>query len=111
MKEFVSMESMALEVYSLPEGTPNEKILSEIKDRGLYYWNENIKLIESFKELDLPLPIRARNSKLKEYCELRVKSYELIYKAIDEDTDKYENEINEYNQKIELIITELTGKQ
>lgn len=111
MKEFVSMESMALEVYSLPEGTPNEKILSEIRDRGLYYWNENIKLIDSFKELDLPLPIRARNSKLKEYCELRVKSYELIYKAIDEDTDKYENEINEYNQKIELIITELTGKQ
>lgn len=111
MERFVSMESMALEVYNLPEGTPNEKILSEIKDRGLYYWNENIKLIDSFKELDLPLPIRARNSKLKEYCELRVKSYELIYKAIGEDTDKYQNQIDEYNQKIELIITELTGKQ
>lgn len=110
LERFVSMESMALEVYNLPEGTPNEKILSEIKDKGLYYWNENIKLIDSFKDLDLPLPIRARNSKLKEYCELRIKSYELIYKAIDEDTDKYENEINEYNQKIELIITELTDK-
>ena len=109
MKEFVSMESMALEVYNLPEGTPNEKILYELKDRGLYYWNENIKLIDSFKELDLPLPIRARNSKLKEYCELRVKSYELIYKAIDEDTDKYQYQIDEYNQKIELIIKELTG--
>lgn len=111
MKEFVSMESMALEVYNLPEGTPNEKILSEIKDRGLYYWNENIKLIDGFKDLDLPLPIRARNTKLKEYCELRIKSYELIYKAIEEDTDKYQNEINEYNQKIETIISELTGKQ
>lgn len=111
MKEFVSMESMALEVYNLPEGTPNEKILSEIKDRGLYYWNENIKLIDGFKDLDLPLPIRARNTKLKEYCELRIKSYELIYKAIEEDTDKYQNEINEYNQKIEKIISELTGKQ
>jgi rhomboid protease GluP len=111
MKEFVSMESMALEVYNLPEGTPNEKILSEIKDRGLYYWNENIKLIDGFKDLDLPLPIREKNTKLKEYCELRIKSYELIYKAIDEDTDKYQNEINEYNQKIETIISELTGKQ
>jgi len=110
MKEFVSMESMALEVYNLPEGTPNEKILSEIKDRGLYYWNENIKLIDSFKDLDLPLPIRTRNSKLKEYCELRIKSYELIYKAINEGTDKYQNEIEVYNKKIELIISELTGK-
>lgn len=111
MDRFVSMESMALEVYNLPEGTPNETILSEIKERGLYYWNENIKIIDSFKNLDLPLAIRARNSKLKEYCELRIQSYELIYKAIEEDTDNYDNEINEYNQKIETIISELTGKQ
>ncbi len=111
MERFVSMESMALEVYNLPEGTPNEKLLSEIKDRGLYYWTENIKLIHSFKDLELPLQIRVRNSKLKEYCELRIKSYELIYKAIDEDTDKYQIEIDEYNKKIETIISELTGKQ
>jgi rhomboid protease GluP len=111
MKRFVVMESMALEVYKLPEGTPNEKLLSEIKEKGLYYWNENKKLIEGFKNLDLPLSIRARNRQLEEYCELRIKSYELIYKAISEDTNKYENEINGYNQKIEKLITELTGKE
>jgi rhomboid protease GluP len=110
MERFISMESMALEIYSLQEGTPNEKILLEIKDRGIYYWKENLKLIASFKDLDLPLLIRTRNSKLKEYCELRIKSYELIYKTIEEDTDQYESEINHYNQKIEKIITELTGK-
>lgn len=110
MKEFVLIESMALEVYSLPDGTPNENILLELKERGLYYWNENLKLIDGLKELDLPLAVRTKNSIMKEYCELRIKSYELIYKAIDEDTDKYENEINECNQKIEKIITELTGK-
>lgn len=111
LQQFVSMEAMALEVYNLPEGTPDEKILSEIKNRGLYYWNENLKLIDSFKRLDLPLQVRVRNRKLKEYCELRIRSYELIYKAIEEDTDIYENEINEYNKKIETIIAELTGKQ
>ena len=110
MKEFVAMESMALEVFSLPAYTPNEKILYELKDRGIYYWNENLKLIESFKELDLPKPIKERNAKLKEYCELRVKSYELYYKSISEDTDQYETEINDYNNKIEMIIKELTGK-
>jgi len=110
MQQFVSMESMAVEVYNLPEGTPNEVILSELKDRGIYYWNENLKLLESFDELDLPEHIIFRNSKLKEYCELRIKAYETIYKAIEEDTDQYENEINEYNQKIEAIIGELTGE-
>lgn len=111
MKEFVSMESMALEVYNLPPNTPKEKLLSELKDRGLYYWNENISLIESFKKLDLPLPIRERNEKLKEYCELRIMSYELIYKAIEEDTDKYRTQIEDYNRQIEEKIKELVGGQ
>ena len=111
INEFVVMESMALEVFSLPEGTSTEKILSELKDRGIYYWNENLKLIESLNDLDLPQPIIESNAKLKEYCELRVKSYELYYKAVSEDTDKYQMEINDYNNKIEAIIKELTGGQ
>lgn len=110
MKEFVAMESMALEVFRLPETTPDEKILAELKDRGLYYWKKNIKLIDSFRNMDLPLPIRARNGKLREYCELRVKSYELYCRAIEEGTDKYENELVKYNQEIETIISELTGE-
>jgi rhomboid protease GluP len=111
IKEFVSMESMALEVYNLPQNTPNDKILYGIKDRGIYYWNENIKLIDSFKELDLPLEIRTRNKILKEYCELRIKSYELLYKAISEDTDQYKQQIEEYNKQIDAKIKELGGGQ
>ncbi len=108
MQKFASMESMALEVYNLPENTPREKLLTEIKERGIYYWNENIKLIDSFVELDLPDEIIIRNKKLREYCELRIKSYEVIYKAIDEDTDRYREEIDDYIRKIETIISDLT---
>jgi rhomboid protease GluP len=102
---------MALEVYNLPTNTPNDEILYGIKDRGIYYWNENIKLIDSFKDLDLPLEIRARNILLKEYCELRIKSYELLYKAISEDTDQYKSQIVDYEKKINAIINELGGEQ
>lgn len=109
IKEFVSMESMALEVYSLPQNTSNERLLYGIKDRGIYYWYENIKLIDSFEDLELPLEIRARNRLLKEYCELRIKSYELLYRAVYEDTDKYNSQIEEYNHKIEAKIKELGG--
>lgn len=111
MKEFVSIESKALEVYNLPKETPPYKLIKEIKDNGLRYWNENLKLVESFKELDLPQVIITRNSKLKEYCELRIKIYNLICKALEEGTDNYDNEINEYNKKIDSIIKELGGEQ
>jgi rhomboid protease GluP len=111
MERFASMELKALEVYNLPNGTPNEKILTELKDNGLHYWNENLKLINSLEELDLPLLIQVRNNKLKDYCELRIKSYELIYKSIIEDSYLYDNEIEEYNKEIEEIIADLTELQ
>lgn len=110
IKEFVAMEAIALEVYNLPPDTPNSKILYGLKDRGIYYWKENIKLIESFKDLDLPAEIRAKNKLLKEYCELRIKSYELLYKAVSEDTDKYLMQIEAYNRQIEAKINELGGE-
>jgi rhomboid protease GluP len=110
METFASIELNAMEVYALPEETPNDKRLSELK-KGIDYWNEGLKLVEGFKDLDLPQLIKERNTKLKEYCELRIKSFELMYKAISEDTDNYETEINDYNHKINTIVTALTGEQ
>lgn len=107
MNEFATMENMALKVYSLPEGSSDETILYEIKDKGIYYWNESITLIDGLKDLDLPASIRTRNRILKEYCELRLKSYELLYKAVSEKTDQYDQELNAYNKKIEAKINEL----
>lgn len=107
IKEFLTMEAMALEVYNLPKNTPNDEILFDLKDRGIYYWNENIKLIDSFKDMDLPSEIKTRNSLLKEYCELRIKSYELLYKAVSEDTDQYRSQIEDYNKQIEAKIKEI----
>ena len=109
IERFISMESMALEVFALPENTPKDILLSEIKDRGIYYWIENVKLIDNLDKLDLPESIRERNLRLKDYCQFRIKSFNLIYKSIEEDTDKYEKEINYYNEEIEFILTELTG--
>lgn len=108
MNRFVTMESAALEVYKLPQGTPKDSLLIEIKERGLYFWNENMQLLKSFDNAGLPEVIKARNKKLKEYCELRIKSYETIYKAIEQDTDQYQSEIQEYDKKIESLISDLT---
>ena len=111
MKDFFSMESMALEVFSTPEDTTRDKILYNLKDKGIYYWNENIKLLDSFEELDLPLEIRTRNRILKEYCELRIKSYEVLYKAVSENTEQYKEEIENYNRQINAKIKELDAGQ
>ncbi|MCR6640595.1 MAG: rhomboid family intramembrane serine protease [Sporocytophaga sp.] len=109
IQKFFSMEELALEVYNLPQDTPNDKLLYSINDIGIYYWNENIKLIDSFEELNLPSEIRVRNGILKEYCQLRIKCYELLYKAISENTNQYQQQIEDYNLQIEAKIKELSS--
>ncbi|SDD27721.1 rhomboid protease GluP [Mucilaginibacter pineti] len=107
MKRFSDIESMALEIYNLPKDTPKDKLLDEIKNRGIYYWNEDLELVKKDEKLKIPKPLLAQTGKLKEYCNLRLKCYQLIYKAIDEDTDKYKEQIETYNKQIQSIIDEL----
>lgn len=111
MKEFVACESMALEMFKMPENTSDEVLLKEIKTRSLYYWKENIKLISEAELLNLPRSIHERNKKMLKYCELRVSNCKLFCKAIEENTDIYQTQIEDSNRQIESIISELTGKK
>ena len=111
MKTFISTEAMALEVLRLPQNTPKADLLYNLNERGIYYWNENIQLIDEVEKFDLPTEIHVKNSKLKRYCKLRIKSYELIYKSVDEETDIYNTQVENYNKQIETLIKELTVGQ
>jgi hypothetical protein len=44
---------------------------------------------------------------LHDYAGLRLRQTELIYKAANEETDKYSGEINEVSDKIDKIIDQL----
>jgi rhomboid protease GluP len=111
MKEFASKELMALEMYSMPDDTPKEDILREINSRSIYYWNESLAVIKEMDLLKIPDVLHERNMRLTEYCELRIKSCELISRAVDEETDKYKGQIEAVDKQIEAIINELSGKQ
>ena len=111
MQEFISMEQMALKIYDLPGGPLNPAALYQLKDIGIYYWIECINVIDKFEKLKLPRELKDRNILLKEYCNLRIKSYELMYAAILEGTDIYSSEIEHYNSKIEAIIISLVDNQ
>ncbi|MCH5686961.1 hypothetical protein LWM68_23425 [Niabella sp. W65] len=99
IKEFTDTETFALSVFKLPEDTPKEDKLFTLRDEGLNYWNQNLQLIKSFENLKLPPPAVKRNALLKQYCELRIQSYELMYRAIAEESDQFDAEILSVNKK------------
>lgn len=111
MQKFANNESLALEVFRMSENTPKHIMISEINSKGIYYFNENLRLLESFDRMELPPAIRERNRKLKEYCRLRIQCFEWIAKAIDEDTDKYDMQINGCSRRLEEVLLSLNEKK
>lgn len=107
LEEFVTSEELALSIYNLPENTPKDKLLQEIKEKGIYNWNKNLKLIKELEKLKLPEMFRLRNAKLIEYCEVRIKNYNLLYKAINENTSIYKDSIEKNDKTIDAIIKSL----
>jgi rhomboid protease GluP len=85
----------------------DKELKAALLDDGIVNWNKNIALINKLQELDLPELLKVRNQKMKEYCELRLKLYQLMYYTIDENTDKYNTEMDELNTKINYILEEL----
>jgi rhomboid protease GluP len=108
------MESLALEVHQVPTNTPKEKVLYEIKDRGLYYWNENRKLTEEVEALHLKKELLERNKLLQQYCDLRIRSYTMLYKAIEEGSTEtisplYADSVEYYNREIVSVMDRLNA--
>jgi len=107
IKSFFSMESQAMEVLGRVENTPRDQLLTEIKERSLYYWNEDKNLIVELDKLDLPPEIHKRNKKLIRYCDLRISSFGLLYKSIAEDTGVYNDQIKAYSDSINVLVGSL----
>jgi rhomboid protease GluP len=107
IKDFADYESLALDFYSLPANAPSEEKLSELNDRGIFYWNKCLKLMQELDQLNLPEAAHQRDAKLIEYCKLRIESYELIAKSIQENSNQHQPKIDSLTKKIEDVISSL----
>jgi rhomboid protease GluP len=111
MDQFASMEFMALEVLQMDGNSPRYEIQREIQERGLYYWQENIRVIKEADELILPEVFHKRNKHLLDYCNLRIKSYNLLHKSLEPGGEQYQRDLLVINNEIEYIIRELKSSQ
>lgn len=110
MQEIAALEERALQIYKLEFATDHDLIL-EIQNNGLPGWNKIQKIIQQIESYDLPDGLHNQNKLLGEYCNLRIKSYNAILRTIQENTNAYETEINDYNLQIEKILVKLNQAQ
>lgn len=109
MNRFLIMESMALEVLNVRD-KKSENYFNDLKNRGIYYWNENLTLLREFDQMNLPDPLKEKHLLLEQYCELNIKLYELKYLSATEQTDQYDEPIRDYEEEIEKLTWAIRRK-
>lgn len=77
--------------------------MDDIQNRGIYYWGQNIVLMQKMDELDLPKKIRLLNEDLKKYSELRLKTYQWMYEDIRDEDENNVEKIEEYEAVIDAL--------
>jgi len=110
MASFVSQEAMALEVFKMDANAPKEDILYNIKERGIYYWSENIKILDKVDSLDLPATLKDKNKKLREYCGLRIDIYKELYQQVSDSDYSNANDMRDKSAKIEKLIQDIKSQ-
>ena len=108
IKDFSKREMIAVEVFKLKD-TSKAVLLSALKDKGLANWDQNLKILDEMDKLDLPQTFRDRDVLLRKYCNLRVKSYDLLYKTVAENSKKYQPSIDSCNTQLKALIDTLQG--
>ena len=106
MREFIDMEKMALEAYNVyvTDEESKKELLYMIESRGIYYWEENIKLMKKADLLYLPQETHQQIKLLIKYCQLRIKLYRTAYLKIKYNSNAYDEELaNLNNQIIEIL--------
>lgn len=106
LTEFSALEEKALSAVNLPENVSADAYLIAIKS-DLQNWKDALAIMESSLAFDLPESLAAQRNLLKEYCELRIKSYELFYKQHQENSTQYDDQLEELNRQIKSKIDEL----
>ena len=107
MKDFAGNEAIALSVFKLGEGASKDDIITALREKGIVNWNKNLLIVNDMDKLDLPSEFAVRDYKLKQYCNLRIRSYGYITTDIEENTKKYQDSIVSCNIQIRTLINDL----
>lgn len=105
--KFVDNENKSIAVFNVIETQTPDYLIKEFS-KGVEMWKENKEIVNGLNSIEnLPKTLKDQNTLLLKYCDLRIQHYEIIIKAISEDTDKYVSEIERIGFEINKILEEL----
>ena len=102
----IEVKAMA-QMQHLQSAQSNNDAVHVIRDSALPQWKHFQQEIMKTGGYSLSAEYKRKRKLLNEYAGLRVRQTELMYKSINENTDKYNGEIDDVSDRIEKIIDQL----
>jgi len=107
LEQFFINEETSMQVFNDFETEPLNYLIKEVNN-NIELWKENKEIIDNIDQIEnLPQEFIDQDKLLRDYSLLRIEHFELILKAIGEDTDKYNPQIEAVGSRIDMIIDEL----
>ncbi len=108
LEKFSRNEEASFKFYDHLETNSQYQLVQELNNITIPYWVRNKKIIMKLDTLEgVTEEMLNQNKILKDYCDLRIKEFRTFKKAIEEDTDKYSDEIDKILLQIEKKLAEL----
>lgn len=110
--EIAQNDQQAIKVFSLLNPSPllntaaptKEDIIKDL-DEGVAHYKRNLMLISEIDSIEkLPSVLKEDNAKLRKYTELRVQMFELLKKAVAEDTKVYDAQLEAIANDIQPLL-------
>jgi len=107
IEQFIENENKAMQVFQFLDSENTDLLIDDFL-KGIVLWRENKIIVDKLNTIEnLPEELKDQNDILGRYSELRITQYQLIIKALKEDTDKYDAQIDNIIKEIDRVTDEL----
>lgn len=105
--EFVQNEEESIKVFAALDTESSAYLIDEFS-KGVQLWKRNKQIAVELDLIpNLPAELSEQNQLLLTYSNLRIQHNELIIKALSEDSDQYDAQIDKVWNKIEAVLEKL----
>lgn len=103
-EQFIENENMAISYLDFSTAQVDGELQKNLR-QGINLWIENLDITRDILFLeDIPDEIRELTQNLGDYCQLRIKQYNLLIKAINKGDDSYAAQLDLIHVQIEALL-------
>ncbi|MDR3094285.1 MAG: hypothetical protein LBU62_06575 [Bacteroidales bacterium] len=104
IEKIFNNEDKAMQIYSFPE-EDSIQVISHIDSVAMPAWNENLTILAHLDKIEgLPEVCKKQNELLLQYTKLRIVSFQLIRKAVAENSSEYNAQMDTVNFQLDEIV-------